>query len=230
MMTNNKAILFDLDGTLIDTAPDFIRIIKQMCQTYQHPCPSDDDIRSQVSAGARAMVKLMFGDELHNVSDDDPKLLGYRQEFLDLYEADICVDSRLFAGFDEFLTALEQQGVPWGIVTNKPRYLAVQLLEKLALDKRCSVLVCPDDVKHTKPDPEGLLMACQTLAINPKNAIYIGDHVRDIEAGKRAGMATVIAAFGYIPPEDKDLDAWGADSIVDTPDELIEYAMAWLNG
>lgn len=176
------------------------------------------------------MVKLMFGDELHNVSDDNPKLLGYRQEFLDLYEADICVDSRLFAGFDEFLTALEQQGVPWGIVTNKPRYLAVQLLEKLALDKRCSVLVCPDDVKHTKPDPEGLLMACQTLAVNPKNAIYIGDHVRDIEAGKRAGMTTVIAAFGYIPPEDKNLDAWGADSIVDTPDELIEYAMAWLNG
>lgn len=224
-----QAILFDLDGTLIDTAPDFIRIIRAMCEKYNHAAPTDTAIRSQVSAGARAMVRLMFDDELHNVNDDDPRLLAYRQEFLDLYQADICVDSRLFAGLDALLLELEQRGVAWGIVTNKPRYLAEELLAKLALDTRCSVLVCPEDVAMTKPDPEGLLMACDTLNVKPKNALYIGDHVRDIEAGKRAGMATVIAGFGYIPPEDKDLLAWGADKIVMTPQELSAYVLRGLD-
>ena len=101
-----QAVLFHLDGTLIDTAPDFIRIIKVMCAKHQHPAPSDTAIREQVSAGARAMVKLMFG-ELANVTEDDPTLLAYRQEFLDTYEADICVDSRLFDGLDSLLTHLE---------------------------------------------------------------------------------------------------------------------------
>lgn len=223
-----KAVLFDLDGTLIDTAPDFIRIIRTMCQKHKRICPTDSDIRSQVSAGARAMVRLMFGEKVSQTLDDDPVLLSYRQEFLDTYEADICVDSRLFDGLDELLKFLENQGVAWGIVTNKPRYLAMALLDKLALTDRCGVLVCPDDVTNTKPDPEGLLMACQTLDVQPKNAIYIGDHIRDIQAGKRAGMTTVIAGFGYIPPEDKDLTVWGADKVVATPQELSDYVLAWL--
>ncbi len=223
-----KAVLFDLDGTLIDTAPDFIRIIRTMCQKHKRICPTDSDIRSQVSAGARAMVRLMFGEKVSQTLDDDPVLLSYRQEFLDTYEVDICVDSRLFDGLDELLKFLENQGVAWGIVTNKPRYLAMALLDKLALTDRCGVLVCPDDVTNTKPDPEGLLMACQTLDVQPKNAIYIGDHIRDIQAGKRAGMTTVIAGFGYIPPEDKDLTVWGADKVVATPQELSDYVLAWL--
>lgn len=105
-----KAVLFDLDGTLIDTAPDFIRIIRAMCQKYELAIPHDTAIREQVSAGARAMVKLMFG-ELAQVADDDPKLLAYRQEFLDTYEADICVDSRLFDGLDDLLKLLENKGI-----------------------------------------------------------------------------------------------------------------------
>lgn len=216
-----QAVLFDLDGTLIDTAPDFIRIIKVMCGKHNHPCPSDEAIREQVSAGARAMVKLMFGDELANVADTDPKLLAYRQEFLDTYEADICVDSRLFPGLDELLVTLEHQGILWGIVTNKPRYLAEILLEKLALSERCSVLVCPDDVTHTKPDPEPMLLAVARLnaqfdrQIKLENCIYVGDHIRDIQAGNAANMTTILAAYGYIPPEDQeDLGAWGADYII----------------
>ena len=126
--TKLNAVLFDLDGTLIDTAPDFIRIIKLMCAKHNHPCPTDTAIREQVSAGARAMVRLMFGDELANMADTDERMLAYRQEFLDLYEQDICVDSRLFDGLDVLLDALENKGVAWGIVTNKPRYLAEQKL------------------------------------------------------------------------------------------------------
>lgn len=233
---NNKleAILFDLDGTLIDTAPDFIRIIKTMCQKHNHPVPSDKAIREQVSAGARAMVKLMFGDELANVADSDPKLLAYRQEFLDTYEADICVDSRLFDGLDDLLVTLESQGIPWGIVTNKPRYLAEILLDKLSLTERCSVLVCPDDVKNTKPDPEPMFLAVkilnETLGLNltPENCVYVGDHIRDIQAGNSADMWTILAGYGYIPPEDSDLARWGADVIVSSGDELNDYLADWV--
>ncbi|OPH36897.1 Phosphoglycolate phosphatase [Moraxella lacunata] len=217
--TKLNAILFDLDGTLIDTAPDFIRVIKLMCAKHNHPCPTDTAIREQVSAGARAMVRLMFGDELANMADTDERMLAYRQEFLDLYEQDICVDSRLFDGLDVLLDALENKGVAWGIVTNKPRYLAEQLLDKLDLAKRCAVLVCPDDVANTKPDPEPMFLACQKLDIDPQNCIYVGDHIRDIQAGRASGMMTVAVGFGYIVP-DENPHEWGADKVVDTPDEL----------
>lgn len=232
MNNQPKAILFDLDGTLIDTAADFIRIIKVMCAKHEHACPTDEAIREQVSAGARAMVKLMFGDELANVADTDPKLLDYRQEFLDLYEADICVDSRVFDGLDELLVRLESLGVPWGIVTNKPRYLAQQLLDKLALTDRLGVLVCPDDVVNTKPDPEPMFLAVDKLNtklgthIDPKDCIYVGDHIRDIQAGKSAGVMTIIAKFGYLSAQDKmELPQWGADAIIDTPHELTQFIL-----
>lgn len=227
-MNTRNTVLFDLDGTLIDTAPDFIRIIKQMCAKYNHPAPTDTAIREQVSAGARAMVKLMFGDELGDVADSNSKLLAYRQEFLDLYEQDICIDSKLFDGLDDFLKTLEKRGVYWGIVTNKPRYLAEQLLAKLHLDTRCSVLVCPDDVANTKPDPEPMLLACQKLNIDPTQAIYIGDHIRDIQAGKTAGMMTMVAKFGYITPNENPND-WGADVIADSVSELIFHTLNWLD-
>lgn len=224
-MSTRNTVLFDLDGTLIDTAPDFIRIIKLMCQKYRHPVPSDTAIRQQVSAGARAMVRLLFG-EL--TDDNDPKLLAYRQEFLDLYEKDICIDSRLFDGLDDFLRTLEARGVRWGIVTNKPRYLAQALLARLNLDKRCAVLVCPDDVTHTKPDPEPMYLACQTLGITPNQALYIGDHIRDIQAGNHAGMTTLVAKFGYITPNENP-DDWGANLSANSVSELIYHTLNWLN-
>lgn len=228
-MKHQKAVLFDLDGTLIDTAPDFVRIIKQMCARHHHPTPTDAAIREQVSAGARAMVKLMFADELGGAVDDDPKLLAYRQEFLDLYEADICVDSGLFDGLDELLTQLERQNIAWGIVTNKPRYLAEQLLDKLNLTQRCGVLVCPDDVQHTKPDPEPMLLASRLLDILPQHCIYVGDHVRDIQAGQAANMTTIAAAYGYIAPDDCPIETWGSDVIVANVDELACAVRTWLD-
>lgn len=218
-----KAVLFDLDGTLIDTANDFVRIINVMSAENNWQVPPAEQIREQVSAGASAMVKLMLE---HNQQTEftDEELQGYRQQFLDDYEADICVDSQLFASLDEALIRLEKQNVPWGIVTNKPRHLANALLEAMDLDKRCAVLVCPEDVSRSKPDPEPMNMALEKLGI-PRGAaasvIYAGDHVRDIEAGNAAGMTTILAAYGYIPPEDKDsIKKWGADYVVETPEEL----------
>ena len=210
-----KAVLFDLDGTLIDTAPDFVRIIKVMCAKYGYTCPSDEAIRAQVSAGARAMVRLICG-------GDERELLRYRQEFLNLYEAKICVDSRLFDGLDALLSDLENQGIAWGIVTNKPRYLAEQLLDALALSARCRVLVCPEDVRQTKPDPEPMYLACQKIDVLPANALYVGDHLRDIQAGRASGMTTVAVRFGYIVPEESP-DDWGADAVVDDVAQLSAY-------
>jgi phosphoglycolate phosphatase len=175
------------------------------------------------------MVQLMLrhNDQLE-VGEDE--LLNFRQQFLDNYEADICVDSCLFDSLDAVLADLESKGVPWGIVTNKPRYLAEKLLNKMQLDERCAALVCPDDVSRSKPDPEPMYMALEKLGI-PRGAagsvLYVGDHIRDIEAGNAAGMPTILAAYGYIPPEDqKTLKKWGADYIVETPEQLNKLLLS----
>lgn len=212
-----QAVLFDLDGTLIDTAPDFIRIIKELCAEANVEPVSDEEIRVQVSEGSKAMVRL-FHPELH---DDSPELTHYRNEFLRRYAANIAVHTTLFDGMDAVLRELEAKNIPWGIVTNKPRSLSVALLDALDLTKRCAVLVCPDDVKHTKPDPEPMYLAASIIGVTPENIIYVGDHPRDIDAGRAAGMKTVLAAYGYLPPElAADLDSWKADFIIQHAKEL----------
>lgn len=212
-----QAVLFDLDGTLIDTAPDFIRIIKELCVEANVEPIADEEIRVQVSEGSKAMVRL-FHPEL---PDDSPELTHYRNEFLRRYAENIAVDTTLFDGMDAVLRELEMKNIPWGIVTNKPRSLSAALLDALDLTSRCAVLVCPDDVKHTKPDPEPMYLAANIIGIAPENIIYVGDHPRDIDAGRAAGMKTVIAAYGYLPPElANDLGSWQADFIIQHASEL----------
>lgn len=212
-----QAVLFDLDGTLIDTAADFIRIIQDMCREEGRTVVDADLIRTQVSEGARAMVKLVYPE----LAVDNPIFIAHRQRFLDLYGADIAVDTDLFQGMYPLLEDLEKNDIPWGIVTNKPRGLSESLLEALNLTERCAVLVCPDDVTHTKPAPEPMYLAASHLQIDPKQIIYVGDHPRDIDAGRNASMYTILAAYGYLPLEHKDnLDAWQADCIVNNVTEL----------
>lgn len=218
-----KAVLFDLDGTLIDTAADFIRIIQAMCREGGVEVVSAERIRTQVSEGARAMVRLVYPE----LEVTDPRFLELRQAFLDRYGADIAVDTTLFEGMDELLIQLEQRSIPWGIVTNKPRGLSEALLKALNLTERCAVLVCPDDVKNTKPDPEPMFLAASQLNIDAAQIIYVGDHPRDIDAGKNANMPTILAAYGYLPPESADdLQAWGADYIVQDVAELSDLVLS----
>lgn len=211
-----KAVLFDLDGTLIDTAPDFIRIVQNMCREAEIPVLDADLIRARVSEGARAMVKLVYPSHL-----DEATFLKHRDRFLSEYQDNIAVDTQLFDGMDELLQDLEQRAIPWGIVTNKPRYLSEILLDALDLKTRCAVLVCPDDVHRTKPDPEPMYLAASQLDLDAEDIIYVGDHPRDIDAGRSADMLTILAGYGYLPHDAKDdLDAWNADYIVHTVEQL----------
>ncbi len=218
-MVNYKpeAVLFDLDGTLLDTAPDFIRVVNQQRRLHNLSALEPTRIRETVSNGARALIKLSF-----DLDESDEQYLDRHSELLDLYAGSIADETVLFPGIDLFLKQLEAATIPWGIVTNKPSRFTLPLLEKLDLSDRCSVTICPDDVTNRKPDPEALFLACEKLACNPNRSIYIGDHLRDIEAGQRAGMKTVAARYGYIDHPERVLE-WNADFIIDHGCELSQW-------
>jgi len=212
-----QAVLFDLDGTLIDTAPEFVTVVNRMLQSEGKPAISSERIREQVSNGAKALVELAW-----NISDDHPDYPRQRQSLLDEYLSTIGCNTALFDGFEETLLWCESQAIPWGIVTNKPRIFSEALLESLKLDQRCSVLVCPDDVTHTKPNAEPILKACSQINVESTQTLYVGDHLRDVEAGRNAGCTTMAVSFGYIT--DRAIaESWNADYLIDSPIELLAH-------
>ena len=188
-----------------------------MCRDEQRPVVEAEIIRTQVSEGARAMVQLVYPE----MDVTDPVFLAHRQRFLNTYGDNIVVDTNLFEGMYPLLEELEAHQIPWGIVTNKPRGLSELLLAALNLTERCAVLVCPEDVSKTKPDPEPMYLAAKQLNLEARDIIYVGDHPRDIDAGRNAEMYTILAAYGYLPVESRDdLLAWQADAIIQTVPEL----------
>ncbi|MDE1462304.1 HAD-IA family hydrolase [Spartinivicinus poritis] len=212
------AILFDLDGTLVDTAPDFVQPINQLRAQGGLPALTELAIRNQVSNGAKALVQLAL-----SLSEDHPEFTQARSELLELYYQTIGKKAQLFPGISKLLDTLEQKSIPWGVVTNKPWYLTERLLENMALSSRTSVTICPEHVKNTKPDPEPLLLACHKLKVDPYHVVYVGDHQRDISAGNSAGMLTVAASYGYVTA-DHDIAQWQADHAISSADLLL----AWL--
>jgi phosphoglycolate phosphatase len=225
-MTGNPvaSVLFDLDGTLVDTAPDFTAVLHQLCAKQGVVPPSDDAILATVSSGARALVELAFG-----LGPDAQGFDTLFQSLLNDYMTQLqTTKSLLFADMDGLLTELERNGIPWGVVTNKPERFSIPLLQKLQLEHRCSVLICPDHVSQTKPHPEPLLLACDRLGCAPADSVYVGDHPRDIEAGNAAGMRTIAASYGYLPPH-PDIGDWGADHISPTVADIQQYLRNWLN-
>lgn len=215
-----EAVLFDLDGTLLDTAPDFIRVVNQQRLLHNLDALAPHLIRETVSNGARALIKLAFD---LDVGDDD--FVNRHTELLALYEESIAEETVFFPGIDLFLKQLEENSIPWGIVTNKPSRFTLPLLERLKLNNRCSVTICPDDVTHSKPHPEPLFLACNKLNCSPERSLYVGDHERDIEAGRSAGMITIAARYGYIDTPER-VDDWNADLIIDHGNELTEWLKA----
>ncbi|EKG32798.1 N-acetylmuramic acid 6-phosphate phosphatase MupP [Pseudomonas avellanae] len=209
-----RAVLFDMDGTLLDTAPDFIAIAQAMLADRGLPAVADKLIRDEISGGARAMVSATFG-----LSPQAPQFEALRLEFLERYQRDCAAHSKLFDGMAELLADIEKAGLIWGVVTNKPVRFAQPIMEQLGLAERSAVLICPDHVTHSKPHPEPMILACKMLDLDPASVLFVGDDLRDIESGRDAGTKTAAVRYGYIHPDDNP-DHWGADVVVDHPLEL----------
>jgi len=223
MKTQYSAVLFDLDGTLIDTAADFIDCLNQLLILKGKSPLAADKIRTVVSDGARAMISLAF-----NINEGEEGFESLKQQFLDMYIENIATHSRLFNSLDEFINWCQQQEIPWGIVTNKPRKYSEPLLKALRLDIGISSLVCPDDVTNPKPHPEPMLKACKEMGVNSQSCLYVGDHARDILAGKNAQMKTVAAAYGYV--HDKlEAQKWQADWTVESSEDLTNLLKTLLS-
>lgn len=209
-----QAVLFDMDGTLLDSAPDFIAICQAM-RNERGLAPVDEKmIRDVVSGGARAMVAATF-----DMDPEAPEFEPLRLEFLERYQNHCAVLTRPFDGIDELLADIEAAKLIWGVVTNKPVRYAEPIMEQLGLAGRSAVLICPDHVTRSKPDPEMLLLACSKLNLDPASVLFIGDDLRDIESGRAAGTRTAAVRYGYIHPSDNP-NHWGADVVVDHPLEL----------
>ena len=209
-----RAVLFDMDGTLLDTAPDFIAICQAMRADRGLAPINPQHIRDEISGGARAMVAVTF-----SMDPESPGFEELRQEFLERYLKDCAVHSKLFDGMAELLEDIEKAKLIWGVVTNKPVRFAEPIMQQLGLAQRSAVLVCPDHVSRSKPDPEMILLACAKIGIAANATLFVGDDARDIEAGRAAGCKTVAVTWGYIHPEDNP-NHWGADAIIEHPAEL----------
>ncbi len=212
------SVLFDLDGTLVDTAADFAAVLDEMTTAAGIAPVSPQAVHQTVSNGARALVELAFG-----IDEQDTRFKALHTNLLALYGDRILqTRSTLYPGMERLLSLLEQRGIHWGVVTNKPEQFSIPLLRSLGLLKRCQTLICPEHVTLTKPHPEPLLLACRQLGCEPSAGVYVGDHPRDISAGQQAGMYTIAAAYGYVPASPPVTD-WGADMIVSHVNDITEW-------
>lgn len=209
-----KGVFFDLDGTLADTAPDLVAAANLLRITRGLAPLPYEVLRPTASAGARGLIQGAFG-----YDNQHPQFEELRDEFLANYEKDICVHSKLFDGMDDLLQELEKEKVLWGIVTNKVERFTHPLLKLMSLHERSAAIVGGDTTPHSKPHPAPILKAAEICNINPAQCLYVGDDLRDIEAGRAAGMKTVAAAYGYCGC-DEPVNAWGADYIIEHPSEL----------
>lgn len=213
-----RTVLFDLDGTLADTAPDLAHALNALLAEEGRAKLPYDTIRPQVSHGAGALVRLGFG----GVADAEFERL--RSRFLVLYAENLVRETRLFPGMDKLLSELKRRGLNWGIVTNKSAFLTEPLITRLGLPWPPASIVSGDSTTNRKPHPEPMLLACTQAGSQPAQCLYVGDAERDIEAGRRAGMRTLVALFGYIS-QDETPQHWGADGMIHHPHEILD----WLN-
>ena len=216
-MSTIKTVLFDLDGTLIDTAPDMAAALEILCQEENQPALPYEQVRPVVSNGSNALIKLAFGD-----IQDPARLEHLRQRYLEIYQQNICIDSTPFEGIDEVLDHIESHGLNWGVVTNKPGWLTLPLMDSLRLAQRAATIVSGDTTNNSKPHPDPMHHACDEADSDSGECLYVGDARRDIEAGNNAGMKTLIASYGYIDEAD-DVTTWGADGIINKPEEILSH-------
>ena len=205
-----------------DTAPDLGYALNLQLHQHGRAPLSDATIRPFASHGSRGLIGLGFG-----ITPNDNNFLALRDEYLALYNTVFTRSPVLLTGIAELLQAIEDKGLKWGVVTNKPRRFTIGLIESMSLnlENRAACIVCGDDAPQPKPSPATLLLACSQVGVNPEHCVYVGDAERDVQAGKAAGMKTVVALFGYIDDTDKPSE-WGADALITTPNVLLNLINA----
>ena len=214
-MPRIKTVLFDLDGTLVDTAPDMAAALDVLCQEEGQAIIPYEQIRPVVSNGSLALIRLAFGEDI-----EKKKLEHLKQRYLEIYEHNICRDSIPFKGIETVLDHIESNGLNWGVVTNKPAWLTLPLMESLQLQPRAATIVSGDTTANSKPHTDPMHHACNEARSTVDECMYVGDARRDIEAGRNAGMKTLVANYGYIE-KDEDVNTWGADAIINTPEDIL---------
>ncbi len=219
-MNKYPLALFDFDGTLADTARDMVNALNLLrASKSKEPLPFER-LRPHISNGTPALIRLGF-----NCAPEENGFQELREEFLDLYGQNLYSETVLFPGIGAILEKMNETGIRWGIVTNKPEYLTVQIVEHLGLSDSVACVVGGDTLPQRKPNPLPVIHACKLAGISPNSSVFIGDSIRDIEAGRDAGLHTIGVTYGYIPPHD-DPKSWGADYLIDTVAEIP--AQLWM--
>lgn len=212
-----QTVLFDLDGTLADTAPDLVNALNHVRKIHNRKALPFEQLRPFISHGAAALIFQGF-----ELAPEDPGYDEIYNQFLDHYSSNIAVETQLFPGMAEVLKSIETSGRNWGVVTNKPRWLTEPLMQALQLSDRAVCIISGDTLSTRKPDPAPMHFASKMAGSHSKNCLYIGDAKRDIEAGRRAGMKTLAALFGYIETDDNP-NNWGADGLIASPSEILKW-------
>ena len=210
-----EAVLFDLDGTIADTAPDLGAALNRLRSEEGLADVPFEVLRPVVSSGVRGLLRVGFG-----LVPDDPQYGDLARRFLSQYLNALCVKTTLFDGVPELLDALDARAVPWGIVTNKQERFTLPLLQALSLAHRAGCIVSGDTAPHPKPHPDPLLYASAALRVAPGRCLYVGDDFRDVQAGRAAGMTTAVVSYGYLG-DGEPVENWGADCLVDSPAEIL---------
>ncbi|AGG88348.1 phosphoglycolate phosphatase [Rhodanobacter denitrificans] len=211
---NIQGVLFDLDGTLLDSAPDLYAALQVQCAEEGVPPPPYAPVREVVSRGARAVLRCAFADR------GEDGLVALVPRYLQLYQDVMVRQTRAFEGIDELLARIEAHGLRWGIVTNKAGFLADELVVRIGWAGRVDAVVCGDTLAVKKPDPAPVLLACERAGVAPAQSLFVGDDRRDVQAGAAAGLYTVAVSWGYL--DGGDPHTWGADAVLDHPAELAE--------
>lgn len=210
-------VLFDLDGTLLNTAPDLTTALNKALAHYNYPETSVGAITPYISYGAAVMIDTALEQDVSDEIKAD--ILNW---LLAYYENNIAVKTQLYPGMPELLGILEDKGIPWGVITNKRERMTHPLMQALNLTQRSACIICGDTTAYSKPHPEPMLTACRQINIPPEQCLYIGDAQHDITAGNAANMKTLAATYGYLKPTDSPQD-WGADALIDHPNEIIDW-------
>ncbi len=212
-----SCVLFDLDGTLINTAPDLIKALNQTLIQFDYPTVADKDLKPFISYGAAAMLDHAITETISESRRE--QLLAWLLNYYEHHLADL---SHLYEGMAEILQMLKTQNIPWGIVTNKRERFALPLMQALNLTQQTDCIICGDTTAHSKPHPEPMLAACQKLTVDPLECLYIGDAQHDITAGNSVDMTTIVACYGYLTT-DAQPETWQADAMINHPSELLNW-------